>query len=163
MGGVDKDNATSRVLSALDQSSLPSDLRITVVMGPHAPWLGEVKGHAARMRVETRVRVGVRNMAQLMADSDLAIGAAGGTSWERCCLGLPTFVLCLADNQLEMVKSLRDAGAIIATTDAAETALHISEYFRSGQMEVVLAQLSTGAAGITDGRGSERACRRMMA
>ncbi len=38
-------------------------------------------------------------MAQLMADSDLAIGAAGATSWERCCLGLPTVMVVLADNQ----------------------------------------------------------------
>jgi spore coat polysaccharide biosynthesis predicted glycosyltransferase SpsG len=50
-------------------------------------------------------------MAQLMADSDLAIGAAGATAWERCCLGLPTLMLVLADNQHYLAEVLVGAGA----------------------------------------------------
>src|SRR5690606_15243077 len=87
MGGVDKDNATGRVLQALTASELPASCRITVVMGATAPWLAEVRQLAEQLPWSTSVRVGVSDMAQLMADSDLAIGAAGATSWERCCLG----------------------------------------------------------------------------
>ena len=111
MGGVDKDNATGQVLQALRTCSLPEDCRITVVMGATAPWLGEVRNLAQEMPWPTRVLVGVSDMAQLMADSDLAIGAAGATSWERCCLGLPTIMLVLAANQLKVARGLEMAGA----------------------------------------------------
>lgn len=99
MGGVDKDNATGQVLKALQNCALPENIRVTVVMGQSAPWLQEVKELAAILPWSTRVLVGVSDMAQLMADSDLAIGAAGTTSWERCCLGLPSVVLLTAENQ----------------------------------------------------------------
>mgnify|MGYP000673929880 CR=1 FL=1 len=47
MGGVDKDNATGQVLAALQSCNLPADLRVTVVLGPHAPWLAQVQAQAA--------------------------------------------------------------------------------------------------------------------
>src|SRR5690606_35975420 len=91
MGGVDKDNVTSHVLEALKPCLLPNDTRISVVMGANAPWAGLVQQQAAMMPWCTEVVFNVDNMAQRMAESDFAIGAAGSTSWERCCLGLPAF------------------------------------------------------------------------
>jgi UDP-2,4-diacetamido-2,4,6-trideoxy-beta-L-altropyranose hydrolase len=113
MGGIDQPNATSQVLLALRDCSLPEGCHITVVMGPHAPWLSQVFEIAAMMPWTTDVKVDVSNMAQLMSDSDLAIGAAGSTSWERCCLGVPTLMLVLAKNQQEVASSLEDAGAVL--------------------------------------------------
>jgi UDP-2,4-diacetamido-2,4,6-trideoxy-beta-L-altropyranose hydrolase len=113
LGGVDKDNVTTQVLDALDVSTLPETVRITVVMGQHAPWLETVRSRAARMRQPTEVLVGVRDMARLMANSDLAIGAGGTTTWERCTLGLPTLTVVVAENQREVAKRLDVSGASI--------------------------------------------------
>jgi spore coat polysaccharide biosynthesis predicted glycosyltransferase SpsG len=82
-------------------------------MGQTAPWLQEVKKLAIIMPWPTRVLVGVSNMAQLMADSDLAIGAAGATAWERCCLGLPSIMLVVADNQMKIANELEQNGAAL--------------------------------------------------
>ena len=106
LGGVDKDNITSQILKALANSPLPKNCHITVVMGATAPWVEEVKHQAAQLPWPTQVKVGVSNMAKLMANSDLAIGAAGATSWERCCLGLPTIMIVLAENQKLAAKAL---------------------------------------------------------
>lgn len=111
MGGVDKDNITGQVLDALRESELPNDCRIAVVMGATAPCLDQVKEQAETLPWKTEVNVGVNNMAQLMAESDLAIGAAGATSWERCCLGLPSIMVVLAENQTQIAKMLQHAGA----------------------------------------------------
>lgn len=46
------------------------------------------------------------NLAGLMAQADLAIGASGSTTWERLCLGLPSIILVLADNQIEIAQEL---------------------------------------------------------
>lgn len=112
MGGVDKDNATVQVLEAIRHCALPTNCRITVVMGASAPWIDEVRRQAEQMPWPTVVRINISDMAQLMADSDLSIGAAGSTSWERCCLGLPTVMIVLADNQQQLAQGLEHAGAV---------------------------------------------------
>lgn len=111
MGGVDRDNVTERVLRALRHSALPPHCEITVVMGAHAPWVNDVEKEAALMGTSCHVRINVNNMAELMADSDLAIGAAGSSSWERCALGLPTIMVVLAANQVRAARSLTKEGA----------------------------------------------------
>lgn len=113
MGGVDQGNVTGQILGALKICELPQNLQITVVMGPKAPWLSQVQSLAVEMPWPTKVLVGVNNMAQLMANSDLAIGAAGSTSWERCCLGVPTIQLVLAENQKAIAEVLVKEGAAI--------------------------------------------------
>ena len=52
-------------------------------------------------------------MAKRMIEADLAVGAGGATSWERCCLCLPTLMLLTADNQAEVGRQLNAAGAVI--------------------------------------------------
>lgn len=155
MGGVDKDNATGGVLTALRVCPLPADCQITVVMGTTAPWLSEVEQLARDMPWPTRVLVGVNDMAQLMADSDLAIGAAGATSWERCCLGLPTIMLVLADNQRQVAQGLEKAGAAMVIErreDIAERLpIHVSAL---ADPSISLLAMSQFAMPIVAGQGT---------
>lgn len=156
MGGVDRDNVTGQVLDALRSSSLPEGCRVVVVMGASAPWLAEVHEVAANMPWSTEVRVGVENMAQLMADSDLAIGAAGSTSWERCCLGLPAVMLVLADNQRKVAQGLAQAGAVLLLQDATSIAEALPALLDELMLSTgKLSAMSRVAAAIVDGRGVE--------
>lgn len=41
----------------------------------------------------------ISNMARMMAEADIMVGAGGTTTWERCCMGLPAIVTAVADNQ----------------------------------------------------------------
>ncbi|BBL57675.1 hypothetical protein MKFW12EY_12880 [Methylomonas koyamae] len=59
----------------------------------------------------------IDNMADLMASSDLALGAAGGSTWERCCVGLPSIVWSIADNQNSIAQCAADAGVCITLGD----------------------------------------------
>lgn len=120
LGGVDRDNVTGQVLDALSKVDLPAGLEITVVMGASAPWLETVRDRARQMPRSTEVVVNVDDMARRMAEADLAIGAAGSTAWERCCLGLPTIVSVLAENQREIAQALRDADAALTVGSIAD-------------------------------------------
>lgn len=155
MGGVDKDNATGQVLQALTTCHLPPDLRITVVMGPHAPCLADVQQQAAQMPWPTQVLVGVKTMAKLMSDSDLCIGAAGGTSWERCCLGLPTLLLVLADNQLPGAQALAKVGAALALGNVKNLSQVFEEHMQN-PASLQLKSLALAAAAVADGLGVQR-------
>ncbi len=161
MGGVDKDNATGQVLKALTVCHLPTDLRITVVVGPQAPCLADVQQQAAQMPWPTQVLVGVNAMGQLMSDSDLCIGAAGGTTWERCCLGLPTLLLVLADNQLPGAQALEKAGAALVVDSAHNVSQVIDKHMQS-DANVQLKSLTLAAAAVTDGLGVQRIVAAML-
>lgn len=111
LGGMDKDNITGQILTGINKSHLKSSINITVVMGQNAPHKDSIIQQAKMMKYSCKVLFGVNNMAEIMANSDLAIGAAGSTSWERCTLGLPTIMLVLAENQTKIASSLAEAGA----------------------------------------------------
>ena len=161
MGGVDKDNATLPVLDALAGCALPPDVRVTVVMGRHAPWLEDVRARAARMPVATTVLTGVEDMAALMAQSDLAIGAGGMTTWERCALGVPTLQLALASNQRDITSATAASGAAVFARleDLAST---MSEFFESGELAGRLATMSRAGSRVTDGKGTPRVAQKLM-
>jgi UDP-2,4-diacetamido-2,4,6-trideoxy-beta-L-altropyranose hydrolase len=163
MGGVDKDNATGQVLQALSTCPLPVDCRITVVMGATAPWLEAVRAQAQNMPWPTRVLVGVSNMAQLMADSDMAIGAAGATSWERCCLGLPTAMMVLAENQIYAARLLEKAGAVQTLTSAPDLVAQLQAFiYQVNSDSSEMKKLIASASDITDGYGCERVTDRLI-
>jgi UDP-2,4-diacetamido-2,4,6-trideoxy-beta-L-altropyranose hydrolase len=156
MGGVDQPNATGEVLAALRGAGLPAECRISVVMGMQAPWIAKVRELAAQMPCATEVLVNVSDMAERMADSDLAIGAAGSTSWERCCLGLPTLMVILAANQEAGAAALERAGAavLLGRVDGIRGNLPaaLSAILRPG----LLGQIGGAAAALVDGHGAAR-------
>jgi UDP-2,4-diacetamido-2,4,6-trideoxy-beta-L-altropyranose hydrolase len=156
MGGVDLHDASGFVLEALKNCSLPPDLRITVVMGEHAPWLNRVRLLARQANQPTEVKVNVSNMAQLMAESDLAIGGAGGTSWERCCLGLPAIIIVLADNQRDGANALAQRGCVKLIDQLPELSHILCETLADAASPNALSQLSQCSRNITDGNGASR-------
>ena len=156
MGGVDHANATGQVLSALTRCELPADLRITVVMGPAASWLAQVQAQAAAMPRPIQVLAGVDNMAQLMAESDLCIGAAGGSAWERCALGLPTLVVIVAANQHSGAMALQSHEAAWVAADAQQLVAKISALFNKETQAAALQKMSQAAAKIATGNGASQ-------
>lgn len=160
MGGVDKDNSTSKILRSINEISFPNDFEITVIMGEQSRCLSEVNFQAGVMRHKTTVLVGVNNMAKVMSCSDLVIGAAGTTSWERCCLGLPSIVVVLADNQKTVARNLAEAGAayLIADLGALETTLPIL-INRVKSAPKLLFDMSVSCSKISDGLGATKVVR----
>jgi UDP-2,4-diacetamido-2,4,6-trideoxy-beta-L-altropyranose hydrolase len=156
MGGIDAGNATGAVLDALRQCRLPADLHISVVMGGTAPALAAVREAAAGLPWHTEVLVDVEGMAALMASSDLAIGAAGSTAWERCCLGLPSVVVALADNQRDAAGLLQGAGAAVCVDLGAEFAASLQQALARVASGEPLVAMSLAARRITDGAGCGR-------
>ena len=118
LGGVDVHNYTGKILHQLAKIPFAPQITITVIMGPTAPHLAAVSQQAADMAITTHVKSNVSNMAEIMAGSDLAIGAAGATTWERCCLGLPTIQMVIADNQQFAATALAAIGAAPSVTVA---------------------------------------------
>lgn len=155
MGGTDLPDATSHVLDALVRADLPDDLRLSVVMGQSAPALERVRARAAQMPWPTKVLVNVRDMGRLMSEADLAIGAGGGTTWERCCLGLPSIIVETADNQAGAVAAMEAIGAALGTGPLSDPAFGDRLVAAVGRLlnRVINTQLSHASAEICAGDG----------
>ena len=109
-GGVDPTNETAKVLEAVQMLNRP-EIIVDVIVGDANPHADQLRKQCAD-RTNITLYSQVKNMAELMANADLAIGAGGTTTWERCCLGLPTITLVIADNQREMIETIAGRGAV---------------------------------------------------
>lgn len=159
LGGTDPANATSLALDALALAGLKC--RVVVVMGRAAPHLDAVRTRAARLEPPAEVRLDVRDMPALLAAADLAIGASGGSAWERCCLGLPSLTVVIADNQREVARGLALAGAAEACgLDPAAIAQALIRLAKDG---AALRRMAERAAALCDGDGAGRLAEMLLA
>lgn len=111
MGGIDQPNATLSVLRALSLS--PQNIKVTVLLGNKAPHYQHVKSFCEDCAWITHIDF-VDNMAHLMLQHDIAIGAPGSTTWERACLGIPSVIIPIAENQLTISQRMVAANAAIS-------------------------------------------------
>jgi UDP-2,4-diacetamido-2,4,6-trideoxy-beta-L-altropyranose hydrolase len=162
MGLTDPTGATIVLVRQLLKSGLP--LKIDVVLGASAPHLDEVKWIARANEGALEVHAGTAAMAKLMSDADVAFGAAGSTSWERCCVGLPSVLLVLADNQKEIADRLAAASAAIHLGKIEDiepvAAVHVLNDLQKAPQ--LLVEMARSAAAICDGRGVRRVAMRLQ-
>ena len=155
-GATDPHNATAMAMAALDLCA--SDLTADIVIGSAAPGLKEIQAQATASKGRLQVHTDSDRVAELMGMADVAIGAAGITSWERCCLGLPTIVVGQADNQKPNCDALHAADAAIVLSDNRETS---AEQVAEALSDLVSDKgkrdrLSNNAATMCDGLGARR-------
>lgn len=142
LGGVDQENITERILSEINRFNFNINFNITVVLGEHSPWLSNVKKYAEGMKIPTLVLSSISNMAKLMSESDLAIGAAGSSAWERCFLGLPSLILILAENQRQGAIAIENAGAAMLMKSYKEVPKVIEKLLLKESYRCILLNMS---------------------
>jgi UDP-2,4-diacetamido-2,4,6-trideoxy-beta-L-altropyranose hydrolase len=150
-GLMDAAGLAPRALDALDEAGFEGVAE--VVMG---------RGAQSRPAVEARVSgrgdriltLDAQDMARRMAQADFCIGAGGGTAWERCCQGLPTVAVAVADNQRAQVDVLDRAGAVIGLSLAAACSGSLPEAIR--QVTASRETMAAAAASLCDGGGTAR-------
>lgn len=166
LGGVDKENLSACILDSLYKSGWLSRFVVSVVLGSSAPRRDRLAekvahlNHVLPKRTDGRPRIemalDVANMAERLAKVDFVIGAAGSSTWERCCLGVPSAFLRLESNQdlaadvllsrkisLEIHRNRLDEGLSALFDDICSNPGCLSE-------------MSERASALLDGRGAER-------
>ena len=158
-GGSDPDDLTTKVLNIL---LTRSDVeKVEVIMGASALHLKEII-ELCKIDAKFKINVSPHNIAEIMLSSSLAIGAAGATSWERCCTGLPSIVVIQADNQRSIVSELSACGVITSMEiDEIEQKLelHIDEWLDSPDK---YNKAVTACLNICDGKGAQRVAKRLL-
>ena len=152
-GATDPFNATKVALDAL-ADALP-DARVTVALSSQAPNLEELRRDAGR---NVRFALDVIDMASLLAEADLALGAGGGLSFERAILGLPSIVVRVAENQRSLIALLAEAGAAldVGPLDDGTGGRLRDALTRLADDPEARNRMSEAAADLVDGRGPKR-------
>ncbi|MDP2264426.1 MAG: UDP-2,4-diacetamido-2,4,6-trideoxy-beta-L-altropyranose hydrolase [Hydrogenophaga sp.] len=149
MGGTDPGGVSGRVLAACRVAGFAGS--IEVVSTSASPHLHELR-NACTQDPCVVLTLDEPDLAAFFARHDLQIGAGGGASWERCCIGAPTIAIAVAANQAAVVPGLATLGAVRAATEATlprtlRELIHDPSARRS---------LSSTAAALVDGRGAQR-------
>jgi UDP-2,4-diacetamido-2,4,6-trideoxy-beta-L-altropyranose hydrolase len=154
LGGMDAGNATGRVLQAVRLLREPPPL--DVVVGASHPALREIQAFCDA-HPGSRCHVQTSDMAGLLAQCDAAVGAGGGANWERCCLGVPTLALALAENQAAVLAAAAEAGLVVlpdgGLPEPELLAVHLEAFLRNGALR---RRLSAAGMALVDGRGTTR-------
>lgn len=149
LGGSDPTNETAKILEAMKALGKLA-VAIDVVVGGANPHKDEIQRLCGAMP-QTVYHCQVDNMAELMDKADLAIGAGGSATWERCYTGLPCLTIIIADNQAKTT-------AAVAAYGAAWN-LGRRESVSSRQIIAALQALLADPAEV---RRAGEACRRLM-
>jgi UDP-2,4-diacetamido-2,4,6-trideoxy-beta-L-altropyranose hydrolase len=161
-GGADLQDRASAALDAIARVGM-ADMTIDVVVSSASPHLAALRRRAAAYP-GIRLHVDTPDVAQLMAAADLAIGAAGGSAWERCRAGLPTLIVKVADNQRGIAERLRASGVVrmVPGDDAAfvaNLAQALSAALADGEWR---SGASRRAMELIDGGGAHRVASQLM-
>lgn len=149
MGATDPDGASARALRACRAAGFTG--LIEVVSTTDSPYLNALR-QACATDPATILTLDLPGLAAFFARHDLHIGAGGGATWERCCIGAPSVAIALASNQLAVVPGLASIGAVRAADDQTLPAV-LRELIGDPTTRLTLA---TRAAALVDGRGAQR-------
>ena len=155
-GGAIASDITAKVLEALHCPKL-SEMHLDVVVSESYPNL-ELLRSIISSRGNTTLHYQLPNLADLMSKCDLAIGAGGSTSWERCFWGLPSIVISTADNQRPAVEALAENCMIQYLGHVGEVT---PKTIRKQILELLcqpkrLEELSAKGMKLVDGKGADR-------
>ena len=116
-GGTDPTRETMKTLLAIAELNR-YDINYSIVVGNANPQKDEIK-QLCNTLSNVEYFCQVENMAELMMEADLCVGAGGTATWERSYLQLPTIIITIADNQQEVISALETQGSIYSLGQAS--------------------------------------------
>lgn len=161
-GGSDPTNETLKTLKALNLLDYP-DIFVDVVVGLNNPYKEQIKQICYHMR-KTSFYCQADNMADMMSNSDLAIGAGGSTTWERCCMGLPSLIISVAPNQEAIAQEVENLGGAFYIGDSKNVTPELikKEIFKTLADHNILLEMAKRSAELIDGKGAERVAETLL-
>ncbi|WP_291014825.1 UDP-2,4-diacetamido-2,4,6-trideoxy-beta-L-altropyranose hydrolase [Hydrogenophaga sp.] len=164
MGGTDPGGISMRVLAACRDAGFTGEIEIATTSAN--PKLADLRA-ACAASPPAHLTIDLPDLASFFARHDLQIGAGGGATWERCCIGAPTIALALTNNQTAVVPALAQLGAVRAAS------LPGSAMSDDPPLTTVLvdllddaparARLAKRAGALVDGRGAQRVALHLLA
>jgi UDP-2,4-diacetamido-2,4,6-trideoxy-beta-L-altropyranose hydrolase len=161
MGGADEVNLSELVLAVVREQPAFGGL-VEIATTSVNPNLVRLR-RAAESRPGTRITLDQRDLATFFARHDLHLGAGGGATWERCCIGAPTLAMLAAPNQRQVLLPLQQLGVVRVVAADPPTPSDIAPALHELIADAALRRaLSTRAQALVDGRGASRVAHHLL-
>lgn len=108
-GGSDSFNLAGQLLMEAMKYDALKEKEYHVVSGSLNPHIGELQA-LAQKHENIHIHCNVTNMAELMAESEVALSAGGSTLYELCAMGVPVIAFSFAENQERLVQTFVKRG-----------------------------------------------------
>ncbi len=157
LGGADPRGGSLKFIEALGGL----DLAVTVVVGAANPALPALRGVAEKHDGRVRLVVDPPDMAQLMAQADLAVATAGVTVLELACLGVPMVLVSIHDGEARSAQAAAARGMARYLGDLSQVSpadLRDAVAALAEDHDARLA-MSRAGQGAVDGAGASRVVR----
>jgi len=157
-GGVDKANLAGQVLEVLTQLS-GRDFSIDLIAGWSNPHREKLRKSCCSVSSATFYSH-VENMAEMMFQAGLALGAAGTTTWERCAVGLPAVVVAAAENQVAIGEAVNrlGVGRYLGRASQVSFQMMVEESMSLLNDQDRLTAMRQAGLDLVDGLGCQRVC-----
>jgi UDP-2,4-diacetamido-2,4,6-trideoxy-beta-L-altropyranose hydrolase len=152
MGGADPNGHTRRVLAAVHVSGFAGE--VNVVSTSASPDLA-VLASDVESTPGARLMVDLPDLHGFYSSQDLVLGAGGGSTWERCAVGVPSLSCILASNQWSVLGPLEALG-VTRIVDLRGPVDLVSELRMLLDSRELRAHLSRASQALVDGRGADR-------
>lgn len=161
-GGADTTNETAKAIRAVQALARQDVEAVDVLVGSANPHREHIRQLCENSPLLT-MRDHVKDVTPLYGGTDLVLGASGGSTWERACLGLPSLVVTIAENQEEVARSAEEAGILYhAGRSEGVTPDKLAEDLdRLLGAPHTLQAMSRRGMDLVDGRGCERVAHAM--
>lgn len=159
-GGSDSFNLAGQLLMEAMKYDALKEKEYHAVSGSLNPHIGELQALAEKHE-NIHIHCNVTNMAELMAESEVALSAGGSTLYELCAMGVPVIAFSFAENQERLVQTFvkrgiaqyggnyrKDGNKMIQNTIAGLEMLLEDENLR--------AEYRKKARTLVDGKGADR-------
>lgn len=155
-GASDPTGETEKAVEAFLLADI-ADVRAQVVVGaanPRAEALRQMYGGEPRLEIHMQTE----RMAALLSTADLAVGAGGISTWERACLGVPSIVVAVADNQTPIAEKLAGRGShcYLGQSHEVNAAGIAASLALLAQNRYLRAFFSESSRALCDGQGTRR-------
>ncbi len=159
-GGADPLDLAGKTVELLIE--LGCAAHVDVVAGPMYTQTTRLTASMARLQ-SGQLHVAPGYLAELMARADFAMGSPGVTSYERCCVGLPSLIIAVADNQEPLGRSLHDAGIHHYLGRYEQLAAGVLSESLAAVLngDIDLSSQRPAATQICDGGGCSRVCEQL--
>lgn len=151
MGGSDPAGIGEKIAR-----TLTLDISATIIVGSDYKYFDAFQDYCKTRDFTVQARTD--SVASLMRDADFCIGAGGSTTWERCCLRLPSALFAIAENQRRIIENLAQAGACYNLGSPKNFDFSgISDFLLSLRADPAqLEAMSQRAGALVDGGGAQR-------
>ncbi len=160
-GGADQKNLTGLSISTLLKLK-KNKILFDIVISEKSIFYSQIK-KISKKNKNIILHDTLPSLAPLIYKSDLAIGAAGSNTWERCCLALPSIIVISGFNQKKIAYAMKKAGVAIVLKESSKVKKEIKTAFSLLINDTKLyLKMSKKAFSICDGEGINRVVKKLL-